>query len=322
MYTVRYRFVLLTVLIMAVALVFFSFLDFSYTVHGMTIDAARADDPVLPVAEYTANEDNGAVVLMYHHIVSDDEIDRAANQGNNAVISLSQFAEEMAYLADNGYHTLLMSEVCAILENSLPFPEKAVVITFDDGYESNYTLAYPVLEEYGLKATIAAVMVSTVDASANRGDLQQNIPHLTFAQMREMQASGLVEFGSHSYDGHGTVSIDAQGKQGKFFVARQYFAALGRFETVDEYKERIAQDLRLSKYVLESELRRPVVYFAYPYGVSNSEVREVLSLGGYGVAATTARGTVDSGSGALQLSRRNVDQGISLQEFAALLDVE
>lgn len=322
MLTARHRFMLLSVFILTAALTFFSSLDFSYTVYGVTIDAVRAADPVLPVAEYRADEDNGAVVLMYHHIVPDDLIDSAANKGNNAVIGLSQFEEEMAYLADNGYTTLLMSEVDTILQSSLPFPEKSVVITFDDGYESNYTLAYPVLQEHSLKATISAVMISTVDASANRGDLQQNIPHLTFDQMREMQASGLIEFGSHSYDGHGLIPTDMQGRTGKFFVARRYIAAEGRYETQDEYKERIAQDLRLSKYVLESELGRPVGYFAYPYGASADDVREVLQQNGYSIAVTTNKGTIDSNSNALKLNRRNVDQGISLLTFAELLSVD
>ena len=312
----------LLVFILAVALGFFGLWDTSYIAYGVTVDAVRADAPVLPVAEYRADSDNGAVVLMYHHIVPDDEVDQAANSGNNAVISVSQFTDEMAYLAWKGYNTLLMSEVSAMLENSLPFPEKTVVITFDDGYASNYTLAYPVLREYELKANIAAVMISTVDASESWGDLQQNIPHLTYDQMREMQASGLIEFGSHSYDGHGLVNIDARGKQDKFFVARQYLKEIGRFETVDEFRERIAHDLRISKYLLEQALGQPVAYFAYPYGVSGSDVRDVLQQYGFGVAVTTVKGTIDAESSALQLNRRNVDQGISLAEFASLLQVD
>lgn len=318
----RVRWYSLLTVIVAAVLVFFSAWDTSYLVYGVTTDVVQAKAPMVPIAEYQTTGDNGAVVLMYHHIVPDDQVGSSANSGNNAVIGESQFAEEMAYLARNGYHTLLMSEVNTILQGGLSFPEKSVVITFDDGYASNYTLAYPILDKYDLKATIAAVMVSTVDASETDGDIRQNIPHLTFDQMREMQDSGLIEFGSHSYDGHGLIDIDALGRQGKFFVSRQYMKNLGRFETVDEFRERIANDLRYSKYVIEQAIGKPVIYFAYPYGASGSDVRDVLQRYGFAVAVTTVKGTIDADSDRLKLNRRNVDQNITLDEFAELLNID
>ncbi len=315
---------LLTVLVVLLALSWLCFGGYAPTAHGavgVTIAAAPANNNLPLVSEYYTEKDHGAVVLMYHHIVPDAEINSGSNRGNNAVISLSQFEAEMAYLADNGYHTFLMSEVAAILHSGLNFPEKTVIITFDDGYESNYTLAYPLLQKYGIKATIAAVVVSSEQAE-NGMAVNSSLPHLTFAQMREMEASGLVEIGSHSYNGHGLVPVSKTGEQGKFFMARAYRADLGRQENQSEYIERIAQDLRLSKQVLESELGHTITYFAYPYGANSNNVVAALQQNNFLVAVTTAAGDIDKNAEPLTLNRRNVNQGISVAQFSALLQVK
>ena len=315
---------LLTVLVVLLALSWLCWGGYAPTAHGaagVTIAAAPVENNLPLVPEYYADKDYGAVVLMYHHIVPDDEINSESNRGNNAVISLSQFEEEMAYLADNGYRTFLMSEVAGILHNGLNFPEKTVIITFDDGYESNYTLAYPLLQEYGIKATIAAVVVSSEQAESGKA-VNSSLPHLTFAQMREMEASGLVEIGSHSYDGHGLVSVSKTGETGKFFIAKAYRADLGRKENQSEYTERIAQDLRLSQQVLENKLGHTVTYFAYPYGANSNSVAAVLRQNNFLVAVTTAAGDIDNDADPLTLNRRNVNQGISVEQFAALLQVK
>lgn len=318
----KHRYTLLGAVLIVLILAFFCFVDVPYTIYGVSVDSQMAEPDVLPVPEYQAGSDHGAVVLMYHHLVTDTEMASGKYADNNAIISVSQFAEEMRYLAENGYHTFKMSEVASILYNSLSFPEKSVIITFDDGYASNYTLAYPILQDYNLKATIAVVVLSSMVASDDGGLTSQNIPHLSFDQMREMQQSGLVEIGSHSYDGHGMIKSSQSGDLGRFFIDRKYLTDEGRRETDAEYRDRINQDLRLSKYVLESELNTVVNYFAYPYGVTNGGSYDALARNGFLVAVTTAKGTINSRSDALKLNRRNVDQGISLTEFARLLEVK
>lgn len=290
----------------------------SKVVYGVEIGAEQAAINTPPAPYSNADKDYGAVALMYHHIVEDDVFATGAYAGNNAVMSLSQFEEEMEYLADNGYRTFTMTEAAAMLYNSLPFPEKSVLITFDDGYASNYELAYPVLKKYNLKATVAAVVISTEQAE-NGGAARQPLPHLTFEQLREMQADGLVEIGSHSYNGHGLITTNANGAEGKFFVAKKYLSEQGRKETEAEFIERITQDLRQSKEVLQSELGRPIYYFAYPYGAVSTGAIDALKNNGFLVAITTNAGDISKSSDPYRLNRRNVDQGISLGKFADLL---
>lgn len=294
-------------------------------VLGATVSGEAAPNTnSTPIGKYTSGSGE-AVVLMYHHIATDEEIESGIYDGNNAIIGESQYDEEMKYLADNGYTTLLASELATILENGLDMPEKAVVITFDDGYESNYTRAYPIMQKYNLKMSIGIVVKSTEDLALNitndTDDISLGLPHVTFEQCREMVASGLVEIGSHSYDGHIYVDTDAEGTQDKFFIARMWLEDEGRIETYQEYVDRITYDVSKSKLLLEQELGVEIKYFVYPYGVTNDVMVGVLERAGYNIAITTKSGfvTSDDVENMFKLNRKNVNQGITLMQYMDLL---
>ncbi len=111
----KHRYTLLGAVLIVLILAFFCFVDVPYTIYGVSVDSQMAEPDVLPVPEYQAGSDHGAVVLMYHHLVTDAEMASGKYADNNAIISVSQFAEEMRYLAENGYHTFKMSEVASII---------------------------------------------------------------------------------------------------------------------------------------------------------------------------------------------------------------
>ena len=122
-------------------------------------------------------------VLMYHNIVPDGE------DCNEMSITAGRLEEDLQWLADNGWTTVLPGQLAA----GDPIPGKAVMLTFDDGYRGNYELAYPLLQDFQAKAVIS-IVVSYVDG--------QNPDFLTWDMCREMADSGLVEFGSHTYASH------------------------------------------------------------------------------------------------------------------------
>lgn len=119
----------------------------------------------------------GIPVLMYHKI--GDEKD------NDAVIRADLFKEQMQYLKDNGYNTLSMEELYNYIKNGALVPEKPVVITFDDGYQDTYTIAWPILKDLGFKATLFI----------NPGDIGNR---LTWQQIKSMHSEGL-EIASHGF---------------------------------------------------------------------------------------------------------------------------
>ena len=284
---------------------------------GGTLSDAYTD---LPVRDTISGNGRG-VVLMYHHIVPDDVYASGIYDGNNAVISVSQFDEEMNYLYQNGYTTLTMSEINTYLRNNMTLPQKCVAITFDDGYESNYIYAYPILQKYGLKATIAVIVSSSLDnVSGSVGEYNPaGKSHLTFDEMREMQASGLIEIGSHSYNGHALITTETTAN-GKFFVHRKYLSNLGRSETYDEYFVRINDDLRMSKYILEQELGTEICYFAFPYGSNSNDVVTALKYNGFEIATTVSAGNISANSSVYLLNRKNVNAGIDIRQFANLIN--
>jgi peptidoglycan/xylan/chitin deacetylase (PgdA/CDA1 family) len=83
-----------------------------------------------------------------------------------------------------------------------PLPPKPVCITFDDGYLSNYTLAFPILRTYNMKAPVFIIGVSVGETGESKDTGRPIIPHFSYAQAREMAASGLVSIQSHTYDMH------------------------------------------------------------------------------------------------------------------------
>jgi len=116
-------------------------------------------------------------VLMYHEVVEAEERARKVRRTNPAyTLTVGRFREQMAWLADNGYHTLTLYDV---LDPSCR-PEKSVVITFDDGWENNYIHALPILREFGLTATIFVVtgFIGTPG-------------YLSWEQLRKMADSGI-----------------------------------------------------------------------------------------------------------------------------------
>lgn len=100
-------------------------------------------------------------------------------------VTAGRMEEDLKWLRDNGYHTVLPRE----LADGEDLPKKAVLLTFDDGYRSNYQLLYPLLEKYRMKAVIS-IITCMPDLPADN--------FLSWDMCREMTDSGLVEIGSHT----------------------------------------------------------------------------------------------------------------------------
>ena len=125
----------------------------------------------------------GLPVLMYHKII---------NEGKTDYLSLhvDMLDKQFSYLKTNGYNTISLSQLQAYIRVGTPLPAKPCLITFDDGYRDNYTLMFPLLRKYGLKANIFLVAGFLL---ADKKD---------FLQIEEIKimARNNVEFGLHSYD--------------------------------------------------------------------------------------------------------------------------
>ena len=202
-------------------------------------------------------------ILMYHNL--------AQEGSGNDTISVQRFEEHLAALQDAGYTTITFQDLLAYVEQGTELPEKPVLLTFDDGYESNYTLAYPLLQQYQMKATIFVIGVSMgKDTYKDTG--QAMIPHFTQEQAAEMEASGLVAIESHGYDMH-----EVQGRDPEPI-------RVGILPREDESEWDYAAFLQEDSKAMTDLLGKTPGVLAYPYGYA-SELSEVV-LHEMGIYAT------------------------------------
>lgn len=226
-----------------------------------------------PEAEQTNTE---LYVLMYHDFVEDGK------ECGEWTTSVSCFREDLQWLVDNGYSFVLPSE----LVYGMPLPQKAVMLTFDDGYVDNYTLAYPILQEFQAKAVISPI-VAMLD--------EKYESYLDWDMCRDMVASGLVEIGSHTFHSH-----QPSDEFGTYGIQRH------PEETQEEYEMRIFTDIKHSIEDLEENIGHPVLLFAYPQGRKDEWVLDFIQ-GHFAVTLTTVPGSADISKGLYSLPRYNIN---------------
>jgi len=108
------------------------------------------------------------------------------------------FRRAIARLHESGFHTLDLLEAIDCLQRGVALPQRSVVITFDDGYRSVYEEAFPVLERYGMCATVfLTVGEQTSTEPARRLPSLHGRPMLSWREIREMR-SAAITFGAHT----------------------------------------------------------------------------------------------------------------------------
>jgi peptidoglycan/xylan/chitin deacetylase (PgdA/CDA1 family) len=188
-------------------------------------------------------------------------------------------------------------------------PPKPVLISFDDGYESNYIYAYPVLKRLSLKATIN-VITSAVPPKTTSSFDPRVLTYLSWDQMREMAASGLIDFQSHTRDLHKFIP-KAPGKEGYAAVTPLYDARTGTTETPGDYERRIREDFVASRKALEENLGIAVFVLTYPYGVFSDDTRRLATEAGYTMQVTIVEGYNLRGGDLTRIKRINVSQSMT-----------
>src|SRR6266508_1819174 len=228
-----------------------------------------------------ANGDAGRTlrVLMYHKVNDVPE--------NSVTVPVSLFDEQMSQLGELGYTPVSLDDVLAYYADGAPLPDRAVLITFDDGYQDNLDNAVPVLQRHGYPAVVF-VPIGYLDGSrplphdehlAGRGLINRT---LSWSDLAGLEAAG--------------VRVESHG--------------IGHRPLADLEVDEAAREITLSKLRLEEALGRPVRAFAYVKG-SEAHYRLVhLSLlrqAGYDVAFTSISGAHGPGTDPLQLHRYNVE---------------
>jgi biofilm PGA synthesis lipoprotein PgaB len=169
-------------------------------------------------------------------------------------------------------------------------PERAVLITFDDGYASNYRLLLPILQEFNAKVVVSIITKRVTDADPD---------FLTWDMCREMAATGLVEFGSHTNDLHNESPRGVKRLRG---------------ESQANYEKRVFDDLQTSIDLIESNVGVTVQFFAYPHGQTERWCRDFLRSH-FGMTVTTHHGAADISGGLYDLNRMNISMSDPPSKF-------
>ena len=181
-------------------------------------------------------------ILMYHSI-----------DNSNSVISIDplRFKAQMRFLKDYAFNVISLHEVISCIKNKCAFPDKSVVITFDDGFKNIFTEAFPLLQEHGFSATI--FLIANYCGKSNnwhgQSDYIKPQPLLSWDEIREMGKYG-IQFGSHTLN-------------------HPYLTRI----SIEEAEKEIL----LSKRTIEDHLQKKIDLFAYPYGDFDTHIKKIVS---------------------------------------------
>ena len=248
---------------------------------------------VLSPAALSADEISTQVpILMYHHLSEDVT--------NSEIVSPEQFEAQIRALSEAGYTGVSFDELQAYVLRGEPLPEKPVVITFDDGYRSNYELLFPLLQAYQMKAVVS-IMVYMQDVSADN--------FLSWDMCREMADSGLVEIGSHAYSLHNLGDLGGNFDPGGINGIQR-----DPEESDSAFEARVLGDIQKSHDRIAQEVGQPVTFFAYPFGITEPDA-EAFVHELFPVTAVTSHGTADLGKGLHELPRMTVTMDRELEDI-------
>ena len=175
-------------------------------------------------------------------------------------ITGEDFDAQMAYLEKHGYRVVPLSSIHAFLKGKEALPQRAVVLTIDDGYRSSYSTAFPILKKYNFPATlfIYSDFVGSGDA-------------LGWKELREMTASGLIDVQPHSKTHASMVKRPAS-------------------EAGEAYRKKIEEEIRAPAQQIRKMLGLPLHTFAYPFGDTNELIISQLKSAGYDAGVTVQAG--------------------------------
>lgn len=245
------------------------------------------------VSSLEAQEDNGIPVLTYHHILRDEENTRFRH--TSTTTSVVAFSNQMTWLRDRGYSTLTLYQLEGYLRNRMNLPARSVVITFDDGLKSIYRYAYPILKEYGFKATSFII-----SSRIKRHPQAWNPKALQFMSISEIQASqDVFDVQSHTHFLH---RVD--GYRRPILLSRSYHNILFDFER--------------SRRAL-SQFNPHVLYLSYPFGGYDDKAVKAANDAGFHMAVTTVRGKVKPGDNPFLLKRLYILRTDSLETMSRLI---
>ncbi|MGB2866875.1 MAG: polysaccharide deacetylase family protein [Bacteroidota bacterium] len=208
-------------------------------------------------ARATVKSPSSIPVLMYHRVVQQPP----EGSRHGLWVTAGQFEAQMESLKRRGFTPLTFQDYEQALSGGVRIPRRPIILTFDDGYEDNYAMAFPILKRFQFTAVIYMVMDRLRRNNFWDAD-EPRVPLMSNRHIREMADSGF-EFGSHTMTHPNLTSVGSR---------------------------QVRKELAESKRMLERTTGRNVVSFAYPYGAVNAEAKRAVEEAGYEFAVAADSG--------------------------------
>lgn len=216
------------------------------------------------------------MVLCYHSVP-------ALANGDPGAISAANLAEQLSWLRNSGYTAISMNDVLQAQAGLKPLPERSFMLTVDDGFEDFYTNAFPILKIYQVPAVFGLVgrWIEEPGVLQNETDKyfrQQRF--VTWAQVKEMADSGLVEMASHTYDLHHGILANPQGNLKAAATTLQFDAVTQSYETPEQFRLRVRTDLEKNSALIAKYTGKAPRIMVWPYGsMDRTGVEEAARVG-------------------------------------------
>jgi biofilm PGA synthesis lipoprotein PgaB len=211
-------------------------------------------------------------VLCYHD-ARDELRDTLRAWPERGALDTYDLIQQFEWLRENGYHMVSLDAILAARNGGPKLPPKALLLTFDDGYLSMYTRIFPLLKLFNYPAVIGLVGEWLQDAKNGQvyyGDRWMPRDHfVTWPQVQEMAASGLVEVASHSHSLHKGATGNPQGALPPAAITRIYNAQTQSYEGDAEYYARLRADLARNSALIARHIGKKPRVMIWPYGAYN-----------------------------------------------------
>lgn len=227
-------------------------------------------------------------------------------------VTAQQFSEHIDWLQNNGYHFINVDQLIKAHQGKYTLPTKPVLLTVDDGYQSFYQNAYPIVRAKKIPVVLA-VVGSWLEPKASQkvdfgGEEITRNKILSWNELKEMQNSGFVEIASHSYHLHRGVNANPQGNSEPAAITRIYDSNTKTYESDANYQARVYQDLKKNNELLQAHgLRSPRV-MVWPYGRYNMQLVQISKQLGMPITITLDDGA-DHAKQSIQNMGRILIQG-------------
>lgn len=226
------------------------------------------------------------VVLCYHRIIPEPKYIYD--------VSVTEFENQIKTLLDNRYKIIKIDDLLAGI-NKKYLPDKACIITIDDGDVSNYEFAYEIAKKYKIPITlfIYTDYISKGKRSVSWDKLEEMIKNPPF----------LVDIGSHTR-------------------THPYLTRIKLKNTNELDMKKIKKEIIESKKIIEEKLKIKVRFFAYPYGLYNDVIENIVKTAGYEAVFTLDWGNNNLDTNRFKIKRKLVLSAMNIKKFMSVIKMK